>query len=99
MFKVAIFVMFSHFYSKKNLFFKSILITLIELNNPFKSVARKTFFCDVLKSFVEVMLNFRKNFAKSKSHARDPIKPRPFVPVVLRFHYFHSPPDARLMSA
>ena len=40
---------------KKNFFYKSILNRLFEVNIHFKSVARKTFFCDVLKSFVEVM--------------------------------------------
>jgi len=47
---------------EKNLFFKSILIALFEPNNLFKSVARKTFFCDVLnkccRSDVDVSRKF-----------------------------------------
>jgi hypothetical protein len=52
---------------------KSILITLFKLKNPFKSIARKTNFCDVLNKFCWSDVKWCRRFAKfslSPSHTQ-----------------------------
>ena len=68
----------------------SILTTFSELNKPFRSSQKNFFFTCFEQSGVEVMLTFCEIFTKSESywHERVPIKPCPFVPVVLRCSSF-----------
>ena len=79
--------------SQKLFFFKSILIALFELSNLFKSVARKTFFCDVFCGVLNQCFDVLRKFFLSPCHTRGSLlKPLRSAQSFYGDPIFHAPP-------